>query len=421
MMRLGPSFTFGAYLRLMLPRFRHRPFTETRPARAHDAPLAARGALWRAYVWLTAPVQFETAEIRERLIRSMFERRMAVVFCVLIAMITGVTAIAVTGAFWPIVWIIAELVVFGLRYKDINEIVDVPPEAREKAYARLVFYGLCWAMTFGLGNFACAASGNVLLMVMAAINIAGAAGNIASRNAALPRFGAIAMALSGLPFGVGLYLNDAPEMVVGLFMGPIWIGGMMLVMLQNHQIMLRLIKAERTNHRAARTDRLTELPNRIQLEESLADLCDRKAERPELPPFAVLCLDLDGFKAVNDQHGHAAGDDLLRAVAGRVVQSIRDRDIACRVGGDEFVLLLPDTSAAEAAFVASRLIAAISRPYDIGIGQLVRIGASIGSTIASEPGERPQELLNRADQALYSAKAAGKGVHREGQTGTDRT
>jgi diguanylate cyclase (GGDEF)-like protein len=401
----------------MYSRVPDRPDDESRPAGDPTAHGTASRASWRAYLWLTGAGQFDTPEIRERLIRSMFERRLAVVFGALISIITGVTAIAVTGAFWPVVWIIAELVLFALRYTDVERISHARADIRERAYSRLVFYGLCWSLTFGLGNFACAASGNVLLMVMAAINTAGAAGNIASRNAPLPRFGLIAMGLSGLPFGFGVYLHGAPEMIVALFMGPVWIGGMMLVMLQNHQIMLRMIMAERTNHRAARTDRLTELPNRIHLEESLAAMCAREAGTQEHSPFAVLCLDLDGFKAVNDQHGHAAGDALLRAVAGRVIQSIRERDIACRVGGDEFVLLLPDTSAPEASFVAARLIAAISRPFDIGISDLVRIGVSVGSAIATEPGEGPQALLDRADQALYSAKAAGKGVHREGKSG----
>lgn len=371
--------------------------------------------MWRAYFWLTAPGELDTPEIRERLVRSMFERRLAVLFGTVIAIITGVTALAITGAFWPIPWIVAELVLLGLRYKNIDRSGDATPIERERTYARLVLYGLCWALTFGLGNFACAASGNVLLMVMAAINIAGAAGNIASRNAPMPRFGAIGMGLSGLPFCVGLYFNDAPEMVVGLVMGPVWLGGMVMVMAQNHQIILRMIKAERTNHRAARTDPLTELPNRIRLEERLAELCGHGTESPGFSPFAVLCLDLDGFKAVNDRHGHSAGDALLRAIAGRVIQSIRNRDMACRVGGDEFVLLLPGTTATEAALVASRLIAALSRPVDVGIGQPVRIGASIGSAVATGPGERPQDLLDRADQALYAAKAAGKGVHRDEQ------
>lgn len=349
----------------------------------------------------------------------MFERRLPVVFGLLTSIITGVAALVITGALWPIVWIAAELILFAGRYRSIDKIAAKPEQERLRSYASLVAFGMAWALTYGLGQFACAATGNDLLIVMAAINTAGAVGNIASRNAPLPRFGMFAMVVAGLPFGLGLYLFNAPEMLLVFIMVTLLTGGMVLVMFQNHDIMLRMINAEQTNHIAARTDRLTELPNRIHLEERLAEFCERMARVPGSSPFAVLCLDLDGFKAVNDQHGHAAGDALLRAVAGRVIQAVRERDIACRIGGDEFVFLLPDTSAAEASFVASRLIAAISRPFDIGTGQLIRIGGSIGSAIATEQGEGPQALLDRADQALYLAKAAGKGVHREGQTGTN--
>lgn len=348
----------------------------------------------------------------------MFERRLAILFGLFTSIATALAAIVLLGALWPVAWIVAEIILFAGRYRNIDRIASRPERERHRAYAMLVFFGVGWAVTYGLGQFACAASGHDLLIVMGAINTAGAVGNIASRNAPIPRFGVIAMALSGIPFGLGLFLYGAPEMLMVFVMATLLTGGMVLVMLQNHEIMLRMINAEWTNHLAARTDRLTELPNRIHLEERLAALCDRRMAMVDAPPFAVLCLDLDGFKAVNDQFGHAAGDTLLRAVAGRIAQSIRDQDIACRVGGDEFVLLLPDTSAAEASFVAARLIAAISRPYDIGLDHLVRIGVSIGSAIADDPGERPQALLGRADQALYSAKAAGKGVHREGLAGT---
>ncbi|WP_187972243.1 sensor domain-containing diguanylate cyclase [Aquibium microcysteis] len=347
----------------------------------------------------------------------MFERRLAVLFGVFTSIVTAAAALLLTGAAWPAAWIVAEILLFAGRYRNVDRIAARPEHERHAAYARLVFLGIAWSVTFGLGQFACAASGIDLLVVMGAINTAGAVGNIASRNAPLPRLGVIVMALSGLPFGFGLYLYGAPGMLMVFVMTTLLTGGMMLVMLQNHEIMLRMINAEWTNHLAARTDRLTDLPNRIHLEERLSELCDDRLTTPDTSPFAVLCLDLDGFKAVNDQYGHAAGDALLQAVAGRIVQSIRDRDIACRVGGDEFVLLLPDTSAAEASFVAARLITAISRPYDLGIDRLVRIGVSAGSAIAEEPGEPPQSLLDRADQALYAAKAAGKGVHREGLTG----
>jgi diguanylate cyclase (GGDEF)-like protein len=82
------------------------------------------------------------------------------------------------------------------------------------------------------------------------------------------------------------------------------------------------------------------------------------------------------------------------------------------------VVLLPDTSAPEAAFVAARMIASLSRPFDIDVGELVRIGASIGSVIAEHPCPSPQQLLDSADRALYAAKAAGKGTYRESPTGT---
>lgn len=388
-----------------------------RTAWGADASVAAGGAFWAIYRWLTTPRRLDTPEIRERLLRSMFERRLAVLFGVITSVATAVAAFILLGALWPLVWIAAEIVLFAGRYRNVDTILLQPEQERHRIYARLILLGICWAVTYGLGQYACAASGHDLLVVMGAINTAGAVGNIASRNAPLPRFGAVAMILSGLPFGFGLYLHGEPEMLMVFVMTTLLTGGMVLVMLQNHDVMLRMINAEWTNHLAARTDRLTELPNRIHLEERLAGLCDRRMAIADAPPFAVLCLDLDGFKAVNDQFGHAAGDALLRAVAGRIGQSIRDQDCACRVGGDEFVLLLPDTSAAEASFVAARLISAIARPYDIGLDHLVRIGVSIGSAIAEDPGERPQTLLDRADQALYAAKAAGKGVHRDGQVG----
>ncbi len=400
-------------------RIRDRFGLTSRLARPSDASADGKGLIFSVLFWLSTPSRLDTPEIRDRLFRTMFERRLPVLFGVLTSIATGLAALVITGALWPIAWIAAELILFAGRYRSIEKIAAKPENERLRSYTSLVFFGMAWALTYGLGQFACAATGNDLLIVMAAINTAGAVGNIASRNAPLPRFGMVAMVVAGLPFGLGLYLFNAPEMLLVFIMATLLTGGMVMVMFQNHEIMLRMINAEQTNHIAARTDRLTELPNRIHLEERLAEFCEHMARVPGSPPFAVLCLDLDGFKAVNDQHGHAAGDALLRAVAGRVTQAVRDRDIACRVGGDEFVFLLPDTSAAEASFVASRLIAAISRPFDIGTGQLIRIGGSIGSAIADEQGEGPQALLDRADQALYLAKAAGKGVHREGQTGTN--
>jgi hypothetical protein len=101
--------------------------------------------------------------------------------------------------------------------------------------------------------------------------------------------------------------------------------------------------------------------------------------------FAVFCLDLDGFKDVNDRHGHAAGDALLIALADRLRDSVRTRDFVSRIGGDEFVILLPAISPAEATILARRIIARVQAPFDVGLQAPVHVGISIGSRTAKPP------------------------------------
>jgi diguanylate cyclase (GGDEF)-like protein len=123
----------------------------------------------------------------------------------------------------------------------------------------------------------------------------------------------------------------------------------------------------------------------------------------------VFCLDLDGFKRVNDNLGHAAGDAILVAVARRLRDSVRPLDFVSRVGGDEFVILLPVISSDEAEKVAQRIIASISAPFDLGLPAPAHIGVSIGSACAPADGETADDLLRSADHALYEAKRRGKG------------
>jgi len=134
--------------------------------------------------------------------------------------------------------------------------------------------------------------------------------------------------------------------------------------------------------------------------------------RPNTQPIAVMFVDLDDFKQVNDSLGHATGDALLREVARRLAGSLRKTDIVCRLGGDEFALILQlADGTAEASAVAAKLLAALSMPVRIGDHEMF-IGASIGVALASA-GEIDQgELLRRADVAMYEAKAAGKGIYR---------
>ena len=153
----------------------------------------------------------------------------------------------------------------------------------------------------------------------------------------------------------------------------------------------------------AHTDALTGLSNRL-LFEALAhrQLIDdqRNGQRRVL-----LALDLDGFKQVNDQHGHAVGDEVLKLAAQRIVGSLRSADVPARLGGDEFVVLLSDTAPDGAATVAEKLVRALSEPYP---GVRHPVSASVGIAVAPAAGATVADLMRRADEALYEAKRAGK-------------
>lgn len=129
-------------------------------------------------------------------------------------------------------------------------------------------------------------------------------------------------------------------------------------------------------------------------------------------PAAVLLLDLDGFKEVNDKHGHAAGDAVLRVLAARLLTCISSTDTAVRLGGDEFVLLLRDFGdPLRAAEIAEAVIAAAAEPFEYD-GQMLRLGTSVGIALAPAHGDSVDELLSCADLALYQAKGDGGYCHR---------
>jgi diguanylate cyclase (GGDEF)-like protein len=158
----------------------------------------------------------------------------------------------------------------------------------------------------------------------------------------------------------------------------------------------------------ARTDDLTGLCNRRSVNETLERLWQQTARGGR--GFAVMLIDLDDFKLVNDEYGHLRGDQVLRQ-AGRMIQAnCRQVDVAARYGGDEFCVLMPDCEAAEAEQVAGRLLRACERAGARSAPGEPRLGISVGvaATGLSRP-EGAEELLRHADEALYAAKAAGKG------------
>jgi diguanylate cyclase (GGDEF)-like protein len=160
----------------------------------------------------------------------------------------------------------------------------------------------------------------------------------------------------------------------------------------------------------ARHDPLTELPNRTLFHERLELEFASVAQHGS--SFTVLCLDLDRFKAVNDTLGHAAGDKLLRTMAGRVRAVLEPGDILARLAGDEFAILQTgDLPPHRATRLAERILEAVRQPVDLG-GPVVSVGVSIGIASAPRDGAAPDELLKSADLALYRAKSEGRHAFR---------
>jgi diguanylate cyclase (GGDEF)-like protein/PAS domain S-box-containing protein len=176
-------------------------------------------------------------------------------------------------------------------------------------------------------------------------------------------------------------------------------------------------KAEETIHDLIFYDMLTKLPNRRLLLERLKHSIE--VERRDGRQLALMMLDLDRFKVINDSLGYLAGDELLQQVAARIetrlrkvdiVARLRKVDLLARLGGDEFIMLLEDiTHSEDAARVAEQIIAILSKPFYLSQGDEVHISASIGISLYPQHGDNPETLISYADAALYKAKAEGRG------------
>ena len=254
-----------------------------------------------------------------------------------------------------------------------------------------------------------------LHMVVAALLVGYAAG-VAAAVSLRPRIGAASMVAAVVPPALASLASLQPfHATLALVMLSLLVGGLQ-TMLARYRTEVDKIELRRAIDGLARRDPLTGLPNRLSLAE-----CFAQATASHGPDclIAIHCLDLDRFKPVNDRHGHPVGDQLLRAVAARLAAGLRGGDLACRFGGDEFVVLQcgmrhPD----EAELLAHRLVRTLGEPYRIGEHTL-SVGASVGYVV-SHCDEPLDPLLAAADNALYAIKAAGGGAAAHSERRVDK-
>ncbi len=177
--------------------------------------------------------------------------------------------------------------------------------------------------------------------------------------------------------------------------------------IRRHRYAMELRESVNNTMALAVTDELTGLYNRRYFDRHLNVMLAKAHEQDR--DMALMILDIDHFKAVNDNHGHDIGDAVLREFAARLKRNIRGVDLACRFGGEEFVVLMPDTDTAQAEAVAERVRQAMAeKTFDVGAARALSVTVSVGVSIRESLADTPEGLIKRADVALYRAKREGR-------------
>jgi diguanylate cyclase (GGDEF)-like protein len=305
-----------------------------------------------------------------------------------------------------ITWLTLEIAICLARLAVLMISRRAALQRRETPTDVYLILGVAWSASVGYGVLVSMASGDWVIATLACVSAAAMVGGICFRNFNAPRLAAVMILMSLGPTLPGAALAGEPVLYVAFAQVPMYLVAMTLAAFKLNKMLIATMRAERENDYRARHDLLTGLPNREGFVEAIG--VNLAAEHRSGERFALLFLDLDDFKIVNDTYGHAAGDRLLKMVAGRLAHTLRTTDVATRIGGDEFLVVTRVHTNEQAIEVGHRLIAAVTSLYDLGDSISVKVGVSIGIAMAPEHGTNLDNLLTVADEALYEAKSKGK-------------
>jgi diguanylate cyclase (GGDEF)-like protein len=352
--------------------------------------------------FLTEPVKPRHRLIRIELMDTLLLSRSTVLFGA-ISLTILLLAIGALDDPWKAVFSgTAFAVAAALRLRTISDLQSTKLDRR--SVAQILTSGLIYAAAISLVGVNAAISGDPVLSILGGLVMTGMVFGFCISNSGAPRYAMAQAIIVTVPFLLTAALSGPPAMLLILLQMPIWLLGLHGLIRTTHARLADLVDMQKRNHFLANNDSLTGLANRTQMMSILSQIADDRAKRS--PPPYVMYLDLDGFKLVNDTHGHAMGDKLLHLVGQRLTEVVRQDDMVGRIGGDEFVIILRDIPPTDIQPLAERVIQAISKPFQLSSEVQVQIGVSIGGAPLQQNAE---EALAAADGMLYAAKRNGRG------------
>jgi len=370
---------------------------------------------WRVGRWLADAGPDVSDEVRIALIREL-SGNWPIFLAGVMNSIVVAAAIAAHEQTAPfIVWLLLEIAICAARLVVLLLAHRAARMHRPTPTDLYIVLTAAWSGSVGIGAGLSLVSGDWVSATLACLSAAAMVGGTCFRNFSAPRLAGAMILLSIGPLMPGIALAHQPLLYVLLVQMPLYFVAMTSAAFRLNKMLVTVMHSKRRSDDLARHDPLTGVRNRAGFIDALdAKLLDsRNAE-----PFALLYLDLDHFKPVNDSFGHAAGDSVLRTIAQNLRGVLPAADVIARIGGDEFVILSCDVTRDEAIAIAERIISAITAPITLADGASVTIGVSIGIAIAPDHGNDAETLLALADAALYEAKSSGKSCCRVASTDT---
>ena len=357
--------------------------------------------LWRTTRWLVDPGTDVPQPIRASLINGLYGTLPIFAGGVIntIAVAALITLRLPSTLFY--IWLAAEVTLCLIRlgvllvarqreFRGIDRLTDI-----------YILLGVLWAASVGFGTYISGMSGDWVAGALSWLSAAAMVGGICFRNFGAPRLVAVMIVLSIGPCMAAGLQSGEPILYLTILQVPFYMVAMTVAAFRLNRMLVSTMRAEQENDHLARHDLLTGLLNRTGLERQLE-------EGGGEAPLTLFYLDLDGFKAVNDRLGHAAGDRLLAMVGERLQALSAAGIVPARIGGDEFVMIAGGNDRGAAMALARQTIATLScEPYLIG-DAAIEIGVCIGIAFAPAHGSALVHLMSAADNALYQAKARGR-------------